>query len=143
ASASDDKTVILWDLDSRKLLATLERHKAEVTSVAFSPDGKRLASGSEDKTLILWDVNSGKPLETLVGHKGALSGVAFSPDGKRLASASLDHTVILWETDLGVLMAEACRTANRNLTCEEWRSYIGADKPYRKTCELLPGPECD
>jgi hypothetical protein len=42
-------------------------------------------------------------------------------------------------------MAEACRTANRNLTSEEWRNYIGADKPYRKTCTALPGPleRCD
>jgi WD40 repeat protein len=143
ASASGDKTVILWDVDSRKPLAALPGHKDAVSGAAFSPDGKRLASGSLDRTLILWDVNSGKRLETLLGHTGAVSGVAFSPDGKRLASASLDHTVILWETDLGVLMAEACRTANRNLTCEEWRSDIGVDKPYRKTCELLPGPECD
>jgi hypothetical protein len=48
--------------------------------------------------------------------------------------------VILWDLDLDHLKAEACRTANRNLTCDEWQSYIGADKPYRKTCEGLPGP---
>jgi hypothetical protein len=49
--------------------------------------------------------------------------------------------VILWNPDLDHLEAEACRTANRNLTCEEWRSYIGAGKPYHKTCEAFPGPE--
>jgi hypothetical protein len=58
--------------------------------------------------------------------------------------AGEDGTVILWNLDFDDLKAEACRTANRNLTCEEWRSYIGADKPYRRTCEGLPGPEtCD
>ena len=144
ASGSWDQTVILWDADSRKPLATLEGHKGTVLGVAFSPDGKRLASGSVDQTVILWDADSRKPLATLEGHKDLVSGVAFSPDGKRLASASWDHTVILWDLDLGVLMAEACRTANRNLTCEEWRNYIGAGKPYRKTCEALPGPpECN
>jgi WD40 repeat protein len=144
ASASLDKTVILWDMDSRKPLATLVGHQGWVRAIAFSPDGKRLASASFDKTVILWDVDSRQPLATLTGHKGAVYGVAFSPDGKRLASASQDHTVNLWEVDLGALVAEACRTANRNLSCEEWRSYIGVDKPYRKTCEMLPGPKkCD
>ena len=141
ASASEDNTVILWDVDSRKPLATLEGHKNTVYGVAFSPDGKWLASASVDRTVILWDVDSRKPLATLEGHKNAVFGVAFSPDGKRLASASEDKTVILWDLDPEHLEAEVCHTANRNLTCEEWRSYIGADKPYRKTCELLPGPE--
>jgi WD40 repeat protein len=99
ASASLDNTVILWDVEGRKLLARLEGHRAGVESVAFSPDGKRLASASQDQTVILWDVDSRKPLATLKGHKGEVWGVAFSPDGKRLASASNDKTVILWDVD--------------------------------------------
>src|SRR5215210_5755057 len=143
ASASGDQTVILWDVDRRKPLATLEGGRGQVLSVAFSPDGKRLASASMD-TVILWDLDGRKPLATLEGHKNEVWNVAFSPDGKRLASASTDKTVILWDLDLGVLKAEACRTANRNLSCQEWQSYIGGDKPYHKTCEGLPGPEkCD
>jgi len=140
ASASADQTVILWDLDSRKPLATLEGHRDSVSSVAFSPDGKRLASASWDQTVILWDMDSHKPLATLEGHKGQVYGVAFSPDGRWLASASADKTIILWDLDLDHLEAQACRTANRNLTCEEWHNYIGADTPYRKTCDALPRP---
>ena len=70
-------------------------------SVAFSPDGKTLASGSEDKTIKLWDVATGKEQATLKGHTDAVSSVAFSPDGKTLASGSEDKTIKLWDVATG------------------------------------------
>ncbi|MEG4070857.1 AAA-like domain-containing protein, partial [Microcoleus sp. Pol11C2] len=74
----------------------LEGHSNSVWSVAFSPDGKRLASASSDNTIQLWDLQSQKPIATLNGHSNAVRSVAWSPDGKRLASASSDHTIKLW-----------------------------------------------
>jgi len=63
ASASFDKTVILWDVASRERLGKpLESHQGPVSFVAFSPDGKTLASASFDKTVILWDVGGREPL---------------------------------------------------------------------------------
>jgi WD40 repeat protein len=64
--------------------------------VAFSPDGKILASAGDDQTVILWDVASGKELATLEGHSDWISDVTFSPDSKLMATASEDKTVKLW-----------------------------------------------
>ncbi|MDM8557925.1 caspase family protein [Candidatus Parabeggiatoa sp. HSG14] len=101
ASGSDDKTVRLWDVETRQPLGEpLVGHSKSVNSVAFSPDGKIIALGSDDKTVRLWDVETRQPLgEPLVGHSKSVNSVAFSPDGQTLASGSDDGTVRLWDVE--------------------------------------------
>jgi len=74
---------------------------ARVFSVAFSPDGTRIASGSVDTTVRLWDTRTGQPIGQPLHHDDTVTSVAFSPDGTRLASGSWDKTVRLWDTRTG------------------------------------------
>ena len=69
-TGSDDRTVKLWDAATGKLLANLPGHTDSICSVAWSPDGKTLASSSGDTTLKLWDAATGKLLVSMQGHTG-------------------------------------------------------------------------
>lgn len=79
----------------------LKGHTGSVMSVAFSSDGKTLASSSRDRAIHLWNVSTGKLRKTLTGHDGDVYSVAFSPDGRTLASGSGDRTVRLWDVETG------------------------------------------
>ena len=100
ASGSEDDTVKLWDVNTHTNIATLEGHRRDVTSVAFSHNGALLASGSEDETIKLWDVATKTNIATLENDE-PISSVAFSPDGTTLASGStrFDDTVKLWDVN--------------------------------------------
>jgi WD40 repeat protein len=101
ASASEDKTVKLWDAGTGTEQHTLRGHSELVSAVVFSPDGKTVASASSDKTVKLWDAGTGTEQHTLRGHSKWVRRVVFSPDGKTVASASGDNTVKLWDAGTG------------------------------------------
>jgi WD40 repeat protein len=90
-----------WDVNTRRIRFWQNRHEGQVTSLAFSPDARLLASAGLDKRVVLWEVRRGKFLQELTGHTGPVNSVRFSPDGKILASASSDDTVRLWDPPSG------------------------------------------
>jgi len=119
-SASGDKTLRLWDVETGEELRTLKGHTGEVMACVFSPDGAQVvsASGGADKSLKLWDADTGEELCTLAGHTDWVRACAFSPDGARVLSAS--KGLKLWDADTG----------------EELHSL--EDYPYFYDCDYSP-----
>jgi WD40 repeat protein len=93
----------IFDLSAGRELASLEGHTEHVRNLAFSPDGRLLAScggadrSDSDACARIWDVARGKELRRLAGHRGAINAVAFTPDGKRVITASEDATALVWD----------------------------------------------
>ena len=76
-------------------------HEWWVNSVAWSPDGTKIASGSADHTIIIWDIATGTSLETLIGHTDQVNSVVWSPNGRYIASGSSDKTMKIWDVGTG------------------------------------------
>jgi WD40 repeat protein len=91
-----DGNVRVYDMTTGKLLHKL-MGDMRIISVAFSTDGRRLASAGSDRIVRLWDTTTGQEVLSLRGHEGAVGRVLFSPDGQRLASSSSDGTVRIWD----------------------------------------------
>jgi len=100
-SSSTDKTIQLWDVESRTSIRCLIGHTGAVNSAASSPEGDQIATCGDDKTVLLWNAESGESRCVLSGHEEPVLSVVFSPTGSQVATASSDKTVRLWNVETG------------------------------------------
>ncbi|MBC7932568.1 MAG: caspase family protein [Rubrivivax sp.] len=99
-ASSDERVIKLWDFNAGRELLTLAGRAETVNSVAFSRDGKTLASGGNEPTVKLWDIATGQQVRVLAGGRFVVSSVVFSPDGKAVAGTD-NRTISLWEVGTG------------------------------------------
>ena len=99
-SASDDKTLRCWDLQTGQTTQVLRGHTAPVTAVAVTPDGYHAVSTSDDKTLRIWDLQTGQS-RVLTGHTDDADSVAMLPGGRRFVSGSHNGELRIWDFETG------------------------------------------
>ena len=144
-TASSDQTAHVWEAATGREVVRINQ-SAPVMAAAFGPDGELLATVSSDNSGRIWEASTGREVARVSHPVQATAprtwrSLAFSPDGRWLATAGLDNTARVWEASAGHplpddpedLISEACLRIDRNLTAEEWLSYIG-DEPYSPTC---------
>lgn len=139
----------LWEVATGAPLSESLEHGEAVYSVAFSPDGKTLASGGSeggsDGKVILWDLATRSRLGEALLHPMGVRTIAFSPDGKTFGSGGNDGNVILWDgllwsRDIDLWRARLCEVVGRNLGLSEWEHLL-PDQPYSRTCPQYPEGE--
>jgi len=147
ASASDDTTVRVWDVEKQKRLLTLEGHSSYAFSTEFGPFGNMLVSGSFDESVILWDVRSGKQVRSLAAHSDPVSSVSLSHDGTLVLSSSYDGLCRVWDTSSGQCLKTLIDEENPPVSSAVFTPnseyvvacYLDAQQPHIRLWHLLNG----
>jgi len=126
-SASEDGSLILWDLETGEVIRRFLGHERGVWGLDIHPSGRYAVSSSEDGTAIIWDLETGEALQRFAGHAAWVPDVVFADDGRTAFSISLDGTLIQWQAGdrpLDELLGwiDANRYV-RELTCDERAQY--------------------
>ena len=114
--ASKPGELLIWDASNGELVRSIRGHDGPLTAVAYSPDGKTIATSSWDRTVKLWDPETGVRRSSLVGHRDWVCHLAFDSSGLRLATAGADGAVQLWDVEAGRSLL-TFRGHTQNVSC--------------------------
>lgn len=127
----------IWNLTDKKLITTLTDHNARINDLEFSNDDKYIGSVSMDGTARIWDATdlNSQPV-VLSDNEGFIFAIAFSPNSDYFVSGSTEEDrLIVRPAKASSLAADYCKLIDRNLSNEEWNTYVGEDITYEKTCK--------
>jgi WD40 repeat protein len=131
-------TVKIYDLTSQKQVKELGGHKAGVSDIKFSPDGLLLASAGLDKRMHMWVVDHEEDLPILMdNNNGQVWDMAFTAGSDFLLTSCNNGEIRVWPTDPKMLAEEVCPKLPRNMTPEEWNTYVANGITYESTCRSL------
>lgn len=137
AAGSSEGTILVWDVKNPQMRPEiLNAHESGINALVFSPDNRTLASAGADGLVSLWNIDnlSAEPRK-LAGHEAWVWDISFSPDGNYLISGGSDDHVRIWETRPERMADKLCSKFKRDLSYEEWKTYVGNDVEYKKGCK--------
>ncbi len=131
AAATNNGSVRLLDVEDLRVLGS-SQHAMAVTHLEFSPDSRFLVTSGKDGAALMTETQTGRDIARF-DHGEPITEAHFSPDGQSLLTVS-DDKVKLWPADPEWPFQQLCARAGRNLSREEWRTFIGESEPWRPTC---------
>ena len=134
AAGKNSGEILIFKVGNFEFFKTLQGHTAKITNTDFSPDGKTLASTSSDGKVLIWNTEDfTRPPIILDDHTGPVFTISFSSDGKYIVSGSAqEDRLLIRPVNSDLLEEQASSLVGRDLTREEWKTYIGPDIQYEK-----------
>ena len=136
-----DGNVELWDVNLRKKISSVKAHTARVNDIRFNTSLKQMATAGEDKAIKIFDIKDpgdlSEPPVTFTDNDGIILVIEFSPDSKALiagASGGGDNLVSR-PSHVDFMVPEICNLVSRNMSQDEWNTYVGRDIAYERTCQ--------
>jgi len=145
AAGNMNGDIKIFRADDFTLIRILSGHKARITDLGFSPDGQTLASSSYDSNVYFWNMNDLTSPPVILGdHSGFAFSVAFNSVGEYMVSSSSEGDKLITRPVYSRLLADQiCNLVTRDMSNDEWNTYVGDDIPYEETCKKPPKKEIE